>query len=111
MVNVERVRCEEPVALFNAAAFASGVTGTVVHPLGHETEVDPPGVIGTVVHPPGNGTEVDPPAAGVAIRLPRAWSAADQEPLAAAGSNALLTVERSPAAAISGQARTQEVHG
>ena len=111
MVNVERMRCEEPVALFNAAAFASGVTGTVVHPLGDETEVDPPGVIGTVVHPPGNGTEVDPPAAGVAIQLLRAWSAADQEPLAAAGANALLTVERSPAAAISGQARTQEVHG
>ena len=88
-----------------------GVTGTVVHPLGDETEVDPPGVIGTVVPPPGNGTEVDPPAAGVAILLPRAWSEADQEPLAAAGANALLTVESSPAAAISGQARTQEVHG
>ena len=90
------MRREEPVAWFNAEAFASGVTGTVVHPLGDETEVDPPAVTGTVVHPPGNGTEVDPLAAGVAIRLPRAWSAADQEPLAAAGANALLTTS-SPA--------------
>ena len=32
-------------------AFASAVTGTVVHPLGDGTEVDPPGVTGTVVHP------------------------------------------------------------
>ena len=60
--------------------------GTVVHPPGAAgTEVDPPGVTGTVVHPPGDGTEVDPPVAGVAIRLPRARSAADQQPLAAAG--------------------------
>ena len=48
--------------------------GTVVHPPGDGTEVDPPGVTGTVVHPPGDGTEVDPPVAGVAIRLTRAWS-------------------------------------
>ena len=67
------------------------LTGTVVHPPGEWTEVDPPLVTGTVVHPLGNGTEVGPPAAGVAIRLSRAWSAADQEPLAAAGANALLT--------------------
>ena len=62
-----------------------GVTGTVVHPPGEGTEVDPLGVAGTVVHPLGDGTEVDPPVAGVAIRLPRARSAADQQPLAAAG--------------------------
>ena len=52
-------------------------TGTEVNPLVAGA--------GTVVHPPGDGTEVDPPVAGVAIRLPRARSAADQQPLAAAG--------------------------
>ena len=55
-------------------AFASAVTGTVVHPLGDGAEVDPPGVTGTVVHPLGDGTEVDALVAGVAIRLTRAWS-------------------------------------
>ena len=58
--HVEILRCEDSVAGCNAEAFAPGVTGTVVHPPGEGTEVDPPGVTGTVVHPPGNGTELDP---------------------------------------------------
>ena len=43
----------EPVACCNAESFAPGVTGTVVHPPGEGTEVDPPAVTGTVVHPLG----------------------------------------------------------
>ena len=50
------MRREESVAWLNAEAFASGVTGTVVHPLGDGTEVDPPAVTGTVVHPLGGET-------------------------------------------------------
>ena len=39
------------------------------------------------------------PVAGVAIRLPRAWSAADQEPLAAAGACQPIFNNRSQLAA------------
>ena len=141
------MRREEPVARLNAEAFASGVTGTVVHPLGDETEVDPPAVTGTVVHPPGNGTEEGPPAAGVAIPLDRAATGMSRHGrvrdllrqhrrgrLAVAMQpfvpqvvhyqivelregrhpprlSLSVAVEGPRAAAISGQARTQEVHG
>ena len=72
----------------------------MVHPPGDGTEVDPPRVTGTVVHPLGDGTEVDPLVAGVAIRLPRAWSAADQQPLAAAGACQPIFNNRSQLAAL-----------